>query len=90
MLTTTATATATALHASGGIHMERGVGSLFLDLNDADAALQQLEQQTASSGSRGQALEVSATSLDDVYYPLIAQKGKVAPSGMFNHLNIPN
>eukprot|EP00953_Heterococcus_sp_UTEX-ZZ885_P002578 1904-Heterococcus_DN1.PRE.6 len=49
--------------------------------DDAQAALQQLEQQSASSGSSsGGSLRVSATTLDDVYYPLIAQKGKTAPS----------
>jgi hypothetical protein len=57
--------------------------------DDAQTALQQLEQQTASSGSSsGGSLRVSATTLDDVYYPLIAQKGKTAPSGEFNYLNI--
>jgi hypothetical protein len=69
--------------------VEGGVGSLFMDLNDAKGALQQLEQKTASSSSSsGESLEVSYTTLDDVYYPLVTRKGKVAPSGKFKHLNI--
>jgi hypothetical protein len=73
----------------GGVHVEGSVGSLFMDLNDAKGALQQLEQKTAScSSSSGEPLEVSYTTLDDVYYPLVTRKGKVAPSGKFKHLNI--
>jgi hypothetical protein len=73
---------------AGGIHVDGGVGSLYMGADDAQTALQQLEQQTSSSGSgSGGSLRVSATTLDDVYYPLIAQKGKTAPSGKFNHFN---
>jgi hypothetical protein len=60
-----------------------------MDLNDAKGALQQLEQRTSSSSSSsGKSLEISYTTLDDVYYPLITRRGKTAPSGKFNHLNI--
>jgi hypothetical protein len=74
---------------AGAIHVDGGVGSLYMGADDAQTALQQLEQPTVSSGSSsGGSLRVSATTLDDVYYPLIAQKGKTAPSGQFNYLNI--
>eukprot|EP00953_Heterococcus_sp_UTEX-ZZ885_P033626 17474-Heterococcus_DN1.PRE.2 len=54
-----------------------------MDLNDAKGALQQLEQKSSSSSSSsGKSLEVSYTTLDDVYYPLITRKGKVAPSAV--------
>jgi hypothetical protein len=60
-----------------------------MDLNDAQSALQQLEQQTARSGSSGGTSPgVRVVELADVYYPLIAQNGKAALSGKFNHLNI--
>jgi hypothetical protein len=55
-----------------------------MDADAAETALQQLELETSSrssSSSSGESLRVSLTSLDDVYYPLIAQKGKTAPIG---------
>jgi hypothetical protein len=80
MLTTTAISL-------GAIHVDRGVGYVFMDENEAEVALQQLEPQTASSGSiAGELYRVYATTLDDVYYPLIAQRGKAPPLGEFSHV----
>ncbi|CAN0063935.1 unnamed protein product, partial [Sphacelaria rigidula] len=53
---------------SGGVHVDGGEGLLFMNPEDAQAKL-------ASMGDVAD-VKVSATTLDDVWYPLIKKKGQ--------------
>ena len=72
------------------------ISALLKGYTAADVAtelkeLVQFAQQPSSTSSSSKFLLLpSYTTLDDVYYSLITQKGKTAPIGKYNSLNIPS